>query len=127
VNGISIGFTAHYAAMRERFGAHLDNGAAGENVLVQTPSTSTISLEALQGGIAVRTRDSQLARLDNVLVAEPCVEFTRFALRFGDADRPGDEVTEGLRFLRGGMRGFYATFAGASVVVRPGDAVIALT
>src|SRR5438876_11913135 len=38
-NGISIGITAHYDAMRARFGAHLGDGLAGENILVQTDRT----------------------------------------------------------------------------------------
>ena len=33
-NGISIGFTAHYAAMRARFGEHLENGLAGRDTSV---------------------------------------------------------------------------------------------
>src|ERR1700694_4918441 len=35
-NDLSVGFTPHYAAMRERFGAHLVDGCAGENILVET-------------------------------------------------------------------------------------------
>src|SRR5207253_1296007 len=38
-NGISIGFTAHYDALRARFGTHLEDGLAGENILVQTDRT----------------------------------------------------------------------------------------
>ena len=33
-NGVSVVFTGHYAAMRERFGPHLSDGIAGENILV---------------------------------------------------------------------------------------------
>jgi hypothetical protein len=33
-NGLSIGFTGHYAAMRARFDQHLVDGIAGENMLV---------------------------------------------------------------------------------------------
>src|SRR5215212_7085368 len=33
-NGISISFTSHYRAMRERYGAHLPDGCAGENILI---------------------------------------------------------------------------------------------
>ncbi len=35
-NGVSLGFTAHYRAMRDRFGDHLADGIAGENILVET-------------------------------------------------------------------------------------------
>src|SRR2546426_4214324 len=35
-HGVSIGFTTHYALMRERFGDRLTPGCAGENVLVET-------------------------------------------------------------------------------------------
>jgi hypothetical protein len=32
---ISIGFTSHYAAMRERFGEHMVDGVAGENIMIE--------------------------------------------------------------------------------------------
>ena len=35
-NDISVGFTGHYAAMRARFGPHLPDGIAGENILVES-------------------------------------------------------------------------------------------
>ncbi len=124
VNGVSVGFTAHYEQMRGRFGDHIQTGIAGENVLVQ--SSARVATDKLQAGIAVRTQAGDLVRLQNVIVAEPCVEFTRFALRLGPEDRSGEAVTEGLRFLREGMRGFYATFAGTAAELRVGDAVFAL-
>src|SRR3954471_6610206 len=33
-NGISLGFTTHYRAMRNQFGEHLPDGIAGENILI---------------------------------------------------------------------------------------------
>jgi hypothetical protein len=122
INGISIGFSPHYIAMRERFGGHLVDGAAGENILVQTGAR--VEPEALNGGMIIETRDGDQVRLERIVVAEPCVEFTRFALRLGPTDPTNDDVTEGLRFLRAGTRGFYATLAGSTAVVRPGDAVL---
>jgi hypothetical protein len=110
--------------MRQRFGERLWDGIAGENVLVAAPDP--VSVEQLRGGIGVRSQDGQMARLDEIVVAEPCVEFSRFALGFGHADRSNEHVTQALRFLRQGMRGFYATFAGEAVVLRRGDAVFAL-
>jgi hypothetical protein len=124
INDVSVGFTAHYAAMRQRFGPHLGDGIAGENVLVQT--TSRIEPEQVQGGLAIETRDGQLALLESVVVAEPCVPFTRFCLRLRPADPSSPAVTDGLRWLREGMRGFYANYAGADtagVVLRIGDRV----
>src|SRR4051812_40755371 len=35
-NGISFGFTSHYRAMRECYGAHLPDGCAGENILIES-------------------------------------------------------------------------------------------
>ena len=32
---VCIGFTSHYVAMRERFGEHLEDGAAGENIIIE--------------------------------------------------------------------------------------------
>src|SRR5947209_4451089 len=34
-NGVSVGFTSHYEAMRGKFGDHVADGCAGENILVE--------------------------------------------------------------------------------------------
>jgi len=124
INGVSIGFTAHYAAIADRFGDHLDLGVAGENVIVRTDGM--VDEAAVAGGLAIKTAEGAVVPLTAVQVAEPCVEFTRYALRLGASDPSNEHVTDGLRFLRHGMRGFYATYAGDEVVVRPGDLVFAI-
>src|SRR5437868_2210881 len=43
VNAISVGFSAHYGSMRDRFGEHLTDGIAGENVLIGTERPVTES------------------------------------------------------------------------------------
>ena len=59
------------------------------------------------------------------LAAEPCVPFTRFCLRLGVTDRDTAHVKDCLQFLRKGMRGFYANYAGtSSVVLGLGDRVL---
>jgi len=35
VHGVSVGFTSHYRAMRQRFGGHMRVGCAGENIIVE--------------------------------------------------------------------------------------------
>jgi hypothetical protein len=120
-NGVSVGFTAHYQLMRDRFGAHLADGIAGENVLVET-DRPVHEADAARG-LLVETAGGGKVRLDAVMVAEPCVEFSRFALRHPD-DAPSDEaVAEALRFLRGGMRGFYATHRGETIMLQTGSRV----
>ena len=123
-NAISIGFTAHYGLMRDRFGSHLTDGIAGENVLVDSAERVDLQMLGAEPALIIETRDGQRVRLQDVIVAEPCVEFTRFALGFGPADASGQAVTDGLRFLRFGMRGFYARPAGPEAVVRAGDRVL---
>jgi hypothetical protein len=121
-NGISIGFTAHYDAMRMRFGGHLADGLAGENILVQ--SDRTFCEADLRDGVAIVLQDGRAIRLDRILVAEPCVEFTRYALRYPH-DAPSDRtVTAALSFLSGGMRGYYASYSGDLVTVHLGDRVV---
>jgi hypothetical protein len=122
-NGISFGFTSHYAALRGQFGAHLTDGIAGENILIA--SETTISLEDAGGGVVIETGDGQCIELERILVAEPCVPFTRYALRY-ERDAPQDSlVTESLRSLRYGRRGFYATCLGPPGCIHPGDQVFA--
>ena len=121
-NGISLGFTPHYDAMRARFGPHLTDGVAGENVLIATDHPLTA--EELAGGIVFAGEDGARLALQHVIVAAPCVEFTRFALRFPDDRKPDATVTAALRFLGGGMRGFYATYSGEPALLRVGDRVL---
>jgi hypothetical protein len=120
-NGIALGFTSHYHAMRDRFGPHLGDGIAGENLLVATEAI--IAPDALADGIVITNEDGQQLMLCSLIVAAPCVEFARFALRLPDAARPDRTVTAALQFLHQGMRGYYATLAGDPATVRVGDRV----
>jgi hypothetical protein len=125
-NGVSIGFTSHYGKMRERFGDHLADGVAGENILVE--SDDHLTAEGLGGSLLIESGDG-IARLDEVIVAAPCVEFTRFCMRWPRDARPDRTVTEALQFLDAGMRGFYAsTDLGRSTAreLRVGDMVYRL-
>ena len=127
-NGVSIGFTSHYAKMRDRFGAHLTDGIGAEGILVATDAV--LSLDDVAAGFVIVTANGEQIALDAVEVAEPCAPFSRFCLQL-PPDRPADaSVTEALRFLRGGTRGFYATLSSdhsdttattTGNIVRPGD------
>lgn len=120
-NDVSVGCTSHYDAMRSRLGAHLADGLAGENILVRT---DRVWHEAeLAGGILVEADGGEWVRLDRVVVAEPCVEFSRYALCAPDDTATDGRVTETLRFLRDGTRGFYASYRGEPRALRVGDRV----
>jgi hypothetical protein len=124
-NDLSLGFSQHYAAMRQRFGAHLVDGIAGENILVR--SNREVNLDELAAGVLIETKDAIRVTLESVIVAEPCVPFTRFSLSLAATDPSGPDVTEGLRFLREGRRAFYATYEGTPIQLRLGDRVYACT
>jgi hypothetical protein len=98
---LSIGFTGHYEAMRERFG-DVPEGIAGENILIDGPP---LRLEALGAGIEVRSADGQRLELKNPSVATPCVEFTSYLLG-ADGTLPRDEMLEDMEFLNHGTRGY---------------------
>jgi hypothetical protein len=120
-NGISIGFTGHYRVMRQRFGQHLADGIAGENILIE--ADRQFQEEELAGGVVVEGTGGKQLELRPVIVAAPCVEFSRYALQFPDDARPDTTVTEALRFLDAGMRGFYATYDGEPAMVEVGARV----
>jgi len=120
-NGISILFTEHYKAMRERFGDHLTDGIAGESILVEIEGP--VRQEDVRGGITIRAAQGREALLKEVMVAEPCVEFTRFTIHYPPDSRSDRQVTDALAFLRAGMRGFYARYHGEPITVGLGDAV----
>jgi hypothetical protein len=121
-NGISIGFTSHYRAMRDRFGPHLTDGCAGENILIE--SDQVWSLDQLGAQLVIQTAGGALVSLTDLLVAAPCVEFSRFAA--GQGERlPAEALKAALQFLDNGMRGFYARLVDGSgeAIVREGDRV----
>jgi hypothetical protein len=120
-NGVSLGFTSHYLTMRERFGDHLADGIAGENILIATDRA--FAEAELTAGVVIVGEDGRRIALRDVIVAAPCVEFSRFALRFPDDARPDATVTDALKFLHNGTRGFYASYEGEPAVVRVGDRV----
>lgn len=101
-NGVSIGFTENYAAMRQRFGGHLVDGIAGESVLI---AGGPHGGQSLGDALVVETADGPVY-IDAIAVAEPCVEFSRFCL-----GEDGESVRDALAFLGDGVRGFYATYS----------------
>lgn len=122
INGVSLGFTSHYRAMRAKFGSHLTDGCAGENILVETDEE--FQLAALGEHLAIQAQENgQWAYLEQVEVATPCVEFSHFALN-ELLSAPAEMVREALIFLDHGRRGFYATYGSEEpVILRAGDRV----
>lgn len=125
VNGVSIGFTAHYRAMRSMLGGHLVNGIAGENILAE----SNISHRLADLGERLAIQDQQTGRyiyLSGLRVATPCVEFSLFAANHG-MPLPAKQLKEVLQFLDGGTRGFYARLEDLqdTATLRVGDKVLA--
>ena len=121
-NDLSVGFTGHYARMRARYGLHLSDGCAGENILVE--NDAHIDLAAVQRGLAIQPAGSDAwVWLRGVRVAPPCVEFSTYTAR-----QPGPEaVKAALQFLDHGMRAFYCAYEGdAPATLRVGDQVWAV-
>src|SRR5262249_46110823 len=116
-------FTGHYDAMRTHFGAHLTDGIAGENILVDLQGV--LKLQDIGQRIAFQNpATGELVYLDALSPAPPCEPFSRFALR---QSPPVDAalMKETLQFLDDGMRGFYASALQGSV--QAGDRVLVST
>jgi len=112
LHGVSLGFTSHYAAMRERFGERLVVGCAGENIIAAADRPFTY--DDLADGVAILAPDGhERVRLKVLQVAHPCRPFTGWAL--GKQVAP-EVLKENLQFLDGGMRGFYCVGEGAGTV-----------
>ena len=120
INGISLGFIHHYDAMRDRFGEHLVDGIAGENIIVAGPLKMPYrSIWAIRSTSAVRR--GNLIQLDEVMVAAPCNEFSRFC---AGQDIQAAELKATLQFLGDGRRGYYATLNGPLCTIHPGDTLL---
>ncbi len=119
---VSFGFTSHYGKMRAEYGDGVAIGCAGENVLLE--SERTWRLEDFASGLAFQSAASGASlRLDSVIVADPCVEFSRFSL--GDPAASPQELKPVLQFLGEGVRGYCFTPAG-ELVLAAGDLLVAV-
>jgi len=122
---VCIGFTSHYDAMRSRFGEHMEDGTAGENIIIECEDE--IWPEDLGNGIAIENQDTgQLAILDLVSFAAPCNEFSHFVNSSQDERLPADKLKATLQFLGNGRRGFLLVLKDGqeSAVVQGGDKVL---
>ena len=125
-NGLSFNFTGHYDSMRQRFGPHMENGFAGENILIARDSIlSPDAFDRAQVIIESAATGAQIHLID-VFDAAPCEPFARFAV--GDKEH-GADLKATLQFLDNGQRGFYATLPKHTpeTVIRTGDRVYIAT
>jgi len=123
---LSIGFTAHYGMMAERFGGIVTPGVAGENIIVDCDER--VFEADLAGTVVIRTSGGDV-ELENARVAAPCAEFTSFLLRLSEV-APKRDLGDDVAFLEDGMRGFvlstghlqvsHPVAIGDEVWVRPG-------
>lgn len=121
LHGVSVGFTSHYALMRDRFGKRIAPGCAGENILAE--ADRRLTLADLQVGLAIIAPDGlERVRLRVLQVAHPCRPFTGWALG-GRVE--ADVLKSHLQFLDEGMRGFYCVGEGTGLV-EVGDRLVAL-
>jgi hypothetical protein len=127
-NAISIGFTSHYAAMRARFGDHIVDGSAGENIIIAYDRE--VWLEDLGQRIAVQNPDSgKLILMDVIQFAAPCEEFSHFAADNQHTRLPASQLKSTLQFLSNGRRGFLLALSAGqtSAAIQPGDQVFAVS
>ncbi len=119
-NDLSVGFTAHYAAMRDRYGAHLVDGCAGENILIE--AADRVTLADIAGGLVIQPAGGgRPVRLRVVRHAPPCREFSGYASRSAEPEA----IKGALQFLDGGLRGFYCALSNpVPVLVTIGDVVL---
>ena len=111
-HGVSLGFTSHYALMRDRFGERITLGCAGENIIVETERR--IGFDDLARGVVLLAPAGQeRARLEVLQVAQPCRPFSGWALGGVVEARV---LKETLQFLEGGTRGYYCQAVGAGIV-----------
>ena len=125
---VCIGFTAHYQAMRSHFGDHLQDGIAGENIIIEYDND--VWPEDLSQKTGIENQDTgEIAVLEMVSHASPCVEFSQFCLLNQYEKVPAAQIKESLQFLANGRRGFLLVLSKDHelVTVKPGDNVFLLS
>jgi len=124
---VSIGFTSHYVAMRERFGAHMVDGAAGENIIIEYDRE--VWLDDLGQQVIIEdAKTGKRAYLDVLKFAAPCEEFSHFVADSQHERLPADKLKATLQFLHNGRRGFLLVLSNGQemATVRVGDRVFAV-
>lgn len=121
-NGVSVGFTGHYAALRDQFGAHVVDGCAAENILIDASGVVSLDQPHLWIVLEQAATGTQYV-LGQAAVAEPCMPFARWVTQH---DAPPDQIRTTLQQLRHGMRGFYLAVPPVAepIFVQPGDRVL---
>lgn len=122
-NFVSMGFSHHYTLLRERYGAHLTDGIAGENIFVACDQRITPQMLGAQ--LIIETRAGERIMLQEVIPIPPCEPFSRFAAA---RDLSAPEMKATLQHLSNGTRGFYMRPAApsAGALIQPGDQVYAV-
>jgi hypothetical protein len=121
---VSIGFTSHYEAMRARFGEHMVDGSAGENIIIEF--NEQVWSEDLGGQIVIENAETgQMTLLDVVCFAAPCDEFSHFAAQSQHERLPAAELKATLQFLNNGRRGFLLVMSAGqeAATIKRGDKV----
>jgi hypothetical protein len=121
---VCVGFTSHYDAMRAHFGEHMVNGIAGENIIIEY--SEEIWPDDLSQQLGIENQDTgEMAILEMVSFAAPCVEFSQFCAKSQYERIAADQLKEILQFLGNGRRGFLLVLSKMHdvITVRPDDKV----
>ncbi len=121
---VSIGFTSHYDAMGKRFGEHMVDGVAGENIIIEYDLE--IWMEDLGKQIIIENvKTGKRSLFDVVRFAAPCDEFSHFVANSQHERLPAADLKSTLQFLNDGRRGFLLVLSKGqeSATVEPGDMV----
>jgi len=124
---VCIGFTSHYAAMRARFGEHMVDGIAGENIIIDYQEE--VWPEDLGQQIGIENAETgHMLQLDMVSFAAPCQEFSHFVAQSQHEQLPADKLKSILQFLGNGRRGFRLVLSDnqEEASVQPGDRVFVI-
>lgn len=123
-NPLSFNFTHHYTQIRDRFGAHIADGNAGENILIEADD-KTDALYIPTGRIGIQSAATgEILILEGVIPAPPCAPFTYFCAQ---ARVSGKDMREALQYLDDGRRGYYMHVpAGSQGEVSVGDTIVEL-
>lgn len=124
---VSIGFTSHYKAMRARFGEHMADGTAGENIIIECDQE--VWMDDLGQKIAIENAKTGRKKfLDVIRFAPPCEEFSHFVAKSQGEKLPGEELKDILQFLGNGRRGFLLILSKGQeeAMVQVGDRVFTI-
>ena len=120
-SAISFNASQNYDRISHQFEFEKIIGYGGENIVIELVEGFDLAgiIEEPDIAFLVGTKNGLQGMMTGIKVAKPCVPFSEYVLN-RDTKPSAELIKDTLQFLDDGMRGYYCSWEGESLVVEPG-------